>query len=196
MFILSLLPTFLLQIIVHGLVLIGLIVLVAGFFKHPYAKICSLAGGTLLIIGIYFEGGYSAEMNWRDKVAQYEQKVAQLEEQSKNVNTVVETKYVERVKVIKEKTDANIQFVEKVITQYDDKCQLSNAAISLHNSASQAEVPPGTGSAVEGTSEIKASDVFRTVAENYGICNEVREQVLGWQEWYKEQKRIYEETTK
>jgi len=69
---------------------------------------------------------------------------------------------------------------------------LSNAAIVLHDSASKNVVSPSTGAAVEGTSNVKASDLIRTVTDNYGTYYQVREQLLGWQEWYKEQKKVYE----
>ena len=85
-----------------------------------------------------------------------------------------------------------MQVIEKVVTKYDNQCTLSNAAIVLHNSASQNVVAPSSGPAVEGTSNVKASELLRAVTENYGTYYQIREQLLGWQEWYNEQKKIYE----
>lgn len=44
------------------------------------------------------------------------------------------------------------------------------------------EVPAGSSSSV----------VFETVIENYGIYYEVANRLKGWQQWYAEQKKIFE----
>jgi hypothetical protein len=133
------------------------------------------------------------EKEWRLKVSQMEEKLKIAETKSKEVNTVIQTKIVEKIKVVKETTDANVQVVEKIVTKYDNICTLSNAAIVLHDSASQNTVSPSTGSSVEGTSNVKASELLTRVTENYGLYYQVREQVLGWQLWYNEQKKIFED---
>lgn len=38
----------------------------------------------------------------------------------------------------------------------------------------------------------KASGLLITVVENYGTYYEVREKLLAWQQWYAEQKKIFE----
>jgi hypothetical protein len=133
------------------------------------------------------------EKEWRLKVSQMEEKLKIAETKSKEVNTVIQTKIVEKIKVIKETTDANVQVVEKIVTKYDNICTLSNAAIVLHDSASQNTVSPSTGSSIEGTSNVKASELLTRITENYGLYYQVREQVLGWQLWYNEQKKIFED---
>jgi hypothetical protein len=52
---------------------------------------------------------------WRERVAEMEKKVAEAEAKSQQVNTVVETKIVEKVKVIKEKGKARIEYIDRVV---------------------------------------------------------------------------------
>lgn len=40
--------------------------------------------------------------------------------------------------------------------------------------------------------DAKPSEVIGTVVENYGTYYDVYDQLEGWQQWYAEQKRIYE----
>jgi hypothetical protein len=40
--------------------------------------------------------------------------------------------------------------------------------------------------------DAKPSEVISTVVENYGTYYDVSDQLEAWQEWYAEQKRIYE----
>ena len=198
MFFLSFIPTSWLHIAVNFILIAGVIGLILGTllksipFINNYSAIIRGISLIFLVSGTYFTGGLAVEKEWRARVEEMQQKVAEAESKSAEVNTVIQTKVVEKIKVIKETRDANIQIVEKVVTKYDAMCTLSNAAIMLHNSASRNEVSPSTGAALEGTSSVKASDLIRTVTDNYSTYYQVREQLIGWQDWYKEQKKIYE----
>ena len=192
MLLLSFIPTEILQWMIHGIVLLGLFGFISSYFVPIYGKIISPIAILILAFGVYCEGGYFVEKEWRSKVEDMEKKVAAAEEKSAVINTVVQTKIVEKIKVIKETTKGNIEYVDRVVARYDNKCVLSNAAIVLHNSASQNSVPPGTGNIAPGTSDVKASELITTVSENYGTCYEMREQLKAWQDWYRAQKKAYE----
>ena len=198
MWMLSFIPTSWLVFAVNFLLVAGAIGLVVGTvlksipFINNYSTIIRGLSLIFLVSGTYFTGGLAVEKEWRARVEEMQQKVAAAEAKSGEVNTVIQTRVVEKIKVVKETRDANIQVVEKVVTKYDSMCTLSNAAIVLHNSASRNEVSPSTGAALEGASNVKASDLIRTVTDNYSTYYQVREQLIGWQDWYKEQKKIFE----
>ena len=192
MWMLSLIPTEILQLFVHGVVILAAVLFVASFFFGVYKPIFRIAALVIALFGIYFEGGYMTEMEWRARVEALESKVKVAEEKSAEVNTVIEKQYVDRVKVIKETANANIQYVDRVVAKYDNLCTLSNAAVMLHDSASRNEVARSTIGLDEGTTSLKISDILTTVTDNYATYYQVREQVLGWQQWYREQKKIFE----
>ena len=192
MWMLSLIPTEILQLFVHGVVILAAVLFVASFFFGVYKPIFRIAALVIALFGIYFEGGYMTEMEWRARVEALEAKVKVAEEKSAEVNTVIEKQYVDRVKVIKETANANIQYVDRVVAKYDNLCTLSNAAVMLHDSASRNEVARSTIGLDEGTTSLKISDILTTVTDNYATYYQVREQVLGWQQWYREQKKIFE----
>ena len=132
------------------------------------------------------------EKEWRARVQELEDKVKVAEEKSVVVNTVIEKQYVDRVKVIKETANANIQYVDRIVAKYDNLCTVSNAAVLLHDSASRNEVPE-RAAATDGTpSGVEASRLLDRVVENYGACHENAEKLRMWQEWYREQKKIFE----
>ena len=192
MWMLSLIPTEILQLFVHGVVGLAAILFVASFFSGAYKPLVRLTSVVVALFGIYFEGGYVTEMEWRARVEELQEKVKVAEEKSAQVNTVIQKQYVDRVKVIKETANANIQYVDRVVAKYDNLCTVSNAAVMLHDSASRNEVARSTIGLDEGTSSLKISDILSTVTTNYATYYQVREQVLGWQQWYKEQKKIFE----
>ena len=146
----------------------------------------------LIAISIFAEGNLYGTKGYQKQLEELQEKIKIAENKSAEVNTVIQTKYVEKVKYIDRVKEGNVQVNEKVVTKYDNICTLSNAAIVLHNSASQNVLAPSTGPTLEGTSDVKVSELIRTVTDNYATYYKVKEQVQGWQEWYKEQKKIYE----
>jgi hypothetical protein len=156
-----------------------------GQYRFP----AELAGVVALVIAAYFYGGVS----YREQIAEMKQRVRIAEEKSQQVNTVIETKIIEKIKVVKENVYITREIVKEVAgQQLDAQCSLPRSTISLHDSASRNEVPQ-RAAATDGTpSGIEASRLLDRVIENYGACHENTEKLKAWQEWYEEQKKIYE----
>ena len=143
MFLLHLLPDAFLIWIINLLLVGGLIGIVVGFFgsKLPfvstYARMIQIASIIIFCIGLYWKGGYSVESDWRERVAEMEAKIKVSEEKSKEINTVIQTKYKDRVKKITETKEIIIEKIklnEKII---DAKCELDPAVISILNEAAK-----------------------------------------------------------
>ena len=160
-----------------------------GQYKLP----AELVGVVLLIVGAYFYGGHGVQSAWLARVAELEAKVKVAEEKSQQVNTVIETKIVTKIKVVKENVYVNREIIKEVAgKQLDAQCTLPKSTVSLHDSASRNEVPE-RAAATDGTpSGVEASRLLDRVVENYGACNENAEKLRMWQEWYREQKKIFE----
>ena len=129
----------------HLITLLGVVGLVAGFVLgmipliNKYKLPIQLFSLLLLVFGIYMEGAISNEEKWQALVKEMEAKVALAEEKSKNANSKIEYKFLDKVKLV-EKTQVVIQEklkeVEKVI---DAKCEIDPSVISILNEA--AKVP-------------------------------------------------------
>jgi hypothetical protein len=156
-----------------------------------------LVGVLCLCIGAYFFGWRGNEEHWLARIKELEEKIVIAEARSREVNTVIETKIVTKIKVVKETVYANKEIIREVAgAQLDSQCSLPQSSVVLHDSASRNEVARGPGS-VDGTpSDIKASALLSTVVENYGSCNENIEKLKAWQEWYRAQKQIFEGVSK
>ena len=151
--------------------------------------------GILLIAGsCWYLGGINNESIWQQRVNDMQAKVAVAEAKSAEANKQVVVQVVTRTKLIKQKTEANVQYITKYVAQdLDANCTLTSASVLLSNSASQNEVPSSPTGVTQGATEVKASEFLATVTENYGTYYEVVEQVKGWQAWYYAQKKIFEE---
>jgi hypothetical protein len=154
-----------------------------------YRLPAELIGVVALVIAAYFYGGIS----YREQIAEMKQRVKIAEEKSQQVNTVIETKIIEKVKVVKQ----NVYITREIVRdtagrQLDAQCSLPRSTVSLHDSASGNEIPQ-RAAAVDGTpSGIEASRLLDRVIENYGACHENAEKLKAWQEWYREQKTIFD----
>lgn len=154
-----------------------------------YRLPAELVGVVALVIAGYFYGGIS----YREQIAEMKQRVRIAEEQSQKVNTVIETKIIEKVKVVKQ----NVYITREIVRdtagqQLDAQCSLPRSTVSLHDSASLNQVPQ-RAAATDGTpSGVEASRLLDRVIENYGACHENAEKLKAWQEWYREQKTIFD----
>ena len=199
----SLLPDSIFVMLTYAIFAAGLLLYIASKMVQwipimaQYRIPAELVGVLCLCAGAYFFGWRGNEEHWLARIKELEEKVAIAESRSREVNTVIETKIVTKIKVIKETVYANKEIIREVAgAQLDSQCSLPQSSVVLLNSASRNEVARGAES-VDGTpSDIKASALLDTVVENYGICNENIEKLKAWQEWYRAQKQIFEGISK
>jgi hypothetical protein len=192
MFIFDIMPYIFLEYVLYSLVIVGSIAFLISDRTGINPYIIKPLSAILVVGSIFLLGMNYSNKHHSVEVAKFREQIRIAEEKSNKTNIEIQTKIIEKIKIVKETTDANIQYIDRIITQYDDLCALSNAAVSVHNGASQNEISRSAGNSDEGTSDVKASDIIRTVTENYGTYYEVREQLLGWQRWYREQRKIYD----
>jgi hypothetical protein len=142
-FLLSFLPDAFLLFIINSILVVGLLGALSSYFIRfiptliPYAEAVKIAGIVLLVLGVYLKGGYSVEMEWREKVTKVEEKVAVVEEKSQEANVVVQKVYVDKIKVVKDTkivVQEKIVEVEKII---DAECKVAPEALDLLNQAAK-----------------------------------------------------------
>jgi DNA-binding protein YbaB len=150
MWILHFLPDSFIQFIVHTILLAGVVGCILSFlvvnkllrFFPPfgsYVNIAQIISAILLAAGIYFEGGYSTEMQWRERVREMEAKVAKAEQESKDANIKLDQKSEAKVKVIKGKQVIVKQYIDREVTKYDNTCKIPEPVIKAHNAAAKNE---------------------------------------------------------
>ena len=143
MWLLHLLPTSLILWIVNIAMIAGAIGILASFFIKfiPFINIYRTPIQIVSIIvfcsGIYWYGGYTTEMMWRDQVAQMEAKVAESEEKSRKVNRVIQKVYVDRVKVVKQDVVVIQEKIREISNTIDKDCKITPEAVDLLNQAAR-----------------------------------------------------------
>jgi hypothetical protein len=150
MWILHFLPDAMILWICNIVLLAGIFLTVAAFFIkripviNQYQTPAQVLGIALLVIGVYWRGGYAIEMEWRERVAEVEARVAAAEAASKEENVKIVTKVVTKTQVIRTRGETITKYIDREIVKYDEKfakggvCEIPQEFIKAHNSAAEA----------------------------------------------------------
>jgi hypothetical protein len=163
MWFLSFIPDWILQWAIHGLVIIGLVLtFMASLVKfipviQPYALVGRQLGIVLLVVGVFFEGGYATEMSYRARIAEMQAKIKEAEIKSAKVNEKLASEVSKNKELIKEKVNRNDKDIEAKREAINAECKLSDDAWVLYNRAVEPKISRGPSSANGARSGSKAS---------------------------------------
>lgn len=143
MWIINFLPEFM----VHMIFLLGIAGTIAGFvlgfipFVNKYKLPIQIISLLILSLGLYLEGGLSEKARWESKVKEMEVRVAKAEAEAAKVNVEIVEKVIKETQVIKEKGQKIIEYIDREVKVYDDKCTIPEVAILAHNMAVENKEP-------------------------------------------------------
>jgi hypothetical protein len=163
MWFLSFIPDWILQWAIHGLVILGLALTFIGSLVRflpviqPYALVGRQVGIVLLVIGVFFEGGYATEMSWRARVNELQAKLKEAEIQSVKLNEKLAYEVGKNKELIKEKVNRNAKDIEAKRQAINAECKLSDDAWVLYNRAVEPKISRSSSSANGARSGSKAS---------------------------------------
>lgn len=180
--------------LLHIITVAGVIGTLVGVFLPllPHRTLVQLVSVLLLVFGIYIEGGLTEKAKWQQKVDKQNVKIAELSANANKVTIHVLTRYIDRVKVVKEKGDVIIKEVTKYVPKSaDDACTINTGFVLLHNAAAKNEFPPAPGDINAAASGVTLSSVGEIVAVNYNIYHQTATQLLSLQDWVREQEKLY-----
>lgn len=138
MWIINLLP-------INLMLIVGILGLLAGLFLkflpiiNKYIIPILIVSFLLLVLGSYLKGVEHNEDKWQQKVKELESKVAIAEEKSKQLNTVIEYKYITKIQKVKD-----VQYQIKEIIKEKEKvinamCEVPQEAIDIINASARNE---------------------------------------------------------
>ena len=146
----------------------------------------------LVAAGLYYgharynAGQANIQAKWDAQKAKDAAEIERLKAESGKVTVRVETKYVDRVKTIREKGETIVQKVPVYISR--DLPELPGAWRLWHDAAATNTVPDASREA--DAAPVAPVDAAATVAANYTTCLATAEQLKGLQEWINEQRRL------
>lgn len=154
MWLLHFLPDSYLIFVVDAILLVGLAATVATCFllKYlvrlvpalaPHVFVAQVLSVAVFVAGVYFKGGYSTEMIWRDRVAEVEQRLREAEKASDELNDKLEELAKQKIKYIRGRTEYITQYIDQNLGQYDERfskggiCAIPPEFVKAHNDAAR-----------------------------------------------------------
>lgn len=135
---------------------------------------------------VYDAGQEDIQKKWDASVARGIIEVQKMKEKQVVVTTRVETKYIDRIKTIREKGDVIVQKVPVYIPA-DTPDFPGGFRVLLDGAATG--IVPDAGSELDAA-PVPAQTLAASVADNYGTCLANAEQLIGLQEWVREQQAL------
>jgi hypothetical protein len=144
-FLFSWLPSSILPLFVHGVLLLGIVGLIVGLFSSriPYVStkgtLIKIVSIFVLFIGIFLEGALYTEMNWREKAEEYKKQIAELEVKSKQVNTKIVEKIVVKKEIVEVIKEVNVEKIKVISDDLNSQCIINEDVIKILNSSAKNE---------------------------------------------------------
>lgn len=162
MWILHFLPDAFLLFVVNTILVVGVVGCFLSFvvinrvlrFFPPlanYYHVLQIVSAVVLVLGIYFKGGYSVEMQWRERVAELEQQISIAEAKSDQYNKDLVAEQEKKQKV---RTEVKVVIQERIRIQkelIDAECKVPNEAIKILNDSAKLQ----TGTVTVDTKGVK-----------------------------------------
>ena len=140
-------PDALIAWVVNMILIAGAVTTAAGFFVrfipfvNTYRIPVQIAGILLLITGVYFEGGYTTEMAWRERVREVEAKLQVAETRSAEVNAEIVTRVVTQTRIVRERGNDIVRYVDREVVKnqevikFVENCPIPEIIVNTHNAA-------------------------------------------------------------
>jgi hypothetical protein len=135
--ILSVVPAFLISLVL----VIGLVGLfVATFvgkipFVSQYRLPIQIVALLLSLTGVFLQGGLAYKQSMAVEVADLKRRLAEAQAISQKTNVEIVEKIVKDTEVIRTKGKTVIEYVDREVVKYDDKCEIPDEVINAHNMA-------------------------------------------------------------
>ena len=110
-------------------------------FVSTYRLPIQVASIIALVVGVYFQGVIANETKWQDKIADLQKQIVEAETKSKETNVVIQEKIVTKTKIIKEKGQDIVNYIDREVVKkeeiikYIEQCPVPKEIIDLHNQA-------------------------------------------------------------
>lgn len=141
MFILELLPDNIVLAVIGGTIAIGIIGFIIDYilyyipFLTPYRIFIKVSSIIILLFGVYLTGAYTTELVWKKRVAEVQEQVAIAAEKSQHVNTVVQEKIVNKIKLVEKKVIVNHNIIKKEKEIINAECKIPDLALKIYNTS-------------------------------------------------------------
>jgi len=131
--------------IFYAILLIGLLAFAATYLLKiipipalfVYRTPIQIASLMMIVFGVYMAGSIANNESWLAKVEEVEAKLAEAEVKAAQENVKIVERVVVQRQVVREKGKDIVQYVDREVVKYDNKCEIPPTFIDAHNRAAE-----------------------------------------------------------
>lgn len=102
---------------------------------YMYRTPIQIVSVILIVFGVYMAGSIANNEAWEAKVKEVEAKLAEAEAQGARETIKIVEKVVVQEKIIRERGQNTVQYIDREVVKYDNKCEIPPPFIEAHNKA-------------------------------------------------------------
>jgi len=155
----------------------------SSFLTSSAIKVVSIG---IMSLSLFLLGVSYSSQAFKEEIDKRNAEIVKINDEAKNISEKVVIKYVTQEKIIKEKGNEIIKYVN---TKNDADCNLHNSTIELLNSAAKNNLPDPTRAIDETSAGIDFSTVKKIIIENYNKYYELKNNNDSLQEWIIKQQK-------
>lgn len=129
--------------IFYGLLVLGLVGYLITYLLrfipitalYIYKTPIQIVSVILIVLGVYMAGSIANNEAWEAKVREVQAKLAEAEAESAKENVKIVEKIVVQERVVRQRGQDIVKFVDREVVKYDTKCEIPEPFISAHNQA-------------------------------------------------------------
>lgn len=92
----------------------------------------------LIVFGVYMAGSIANNEAWEARVREVQAKLAEAEAKAAQETVRIVEKVVVQQKVVRERGQNVVQYVDREVVKYDTKCEIPQPFVEAHNNAAGA----------------------------------------------------------
>jgi len=146
-----------------------------------------IAAAVFLLIAVfgigYMKGSSRADVIIAEAGAKASEQIAELERKNSEISNTVVTKYVDKVRVVKER---EYVYLGQAQTNVPNQFNLSNGWVYLHDFGAKGSDAEAARASDATASGIKDNTALGVVLENYSACTENSGQIEALQKWIRD----------
>lgn len=143
MWIIHLLPMSIMALVVHGVLLLGIVALaltyISKLFPLPaaYNGPARIAAVAIICAGLYLEGAYGTHQWYQNEVKELQEKIAEAEAKSEELNTQLTTEIQKNSEIITNHTESVQTIIRENTVTIDKECKVDPLVIDILNNSAK-----------------------------------------------------------
>ncbi len=122
----------------YGILVVGIFgLLFSRFVPFYYRAVAQVISYLALAVGLFMIGAVKGSESLLAEIAELKNKVSVAEQQSVKETVKIETKYVNKTQIVRERGQDVLKYIDREVVKYDNTCVIPEEFVAAHNRAAE-----------------------------------------------------------